>query len=116
MKRLLALTIITLSQVPPGRKSAQIETNVMLHNRSIKSELRGFQYDRAQYNGGAENERPEHESAKTWQNAARKKSLISVHDFCRTPEAQPFNPVPGRIYPHQTDTHSDVKCPAEESD
>jgi hypothetical protein len=112
----LTKTVKALSQVPPGRKSAEIETSVMLHNRSVKSELRGFQYDRAQYNGGAENERPEPESTKTWQNAARKKSLISVYDFCRTPEAQPFNPVPCRIHPHQTDTHSDVKCPAEESD
>jgi hypothetical protein len=77
----LALTASTSSQVPPGRKSAEIEVNVMLQNRAIKSELRGFQYDRAQYNGGAEDDRPEPKSTKTWQNAARKKSLISVYDF-----------------------------------
>jgi hypothetical protein len=83
---------------------------------AIKSELRGFHDDRAQYDGGAQDEPPEPKSTKTWQKAAWKQRLISVHDFGRTPEAQPFNPVPCRVHPHQADTHSGVKRRAEESD
>jgi len=82
----------------------------------LSRELFGFQYDRAQHDGGAENESPESESTKTWQDAARKEGLVSVHDFCRTPKAQPLNPVSGRIHFQQADAHSNVKCHAEESD
>jgi hypothetical protein len=88
----------------------------LLQNRAIKSELRGFHDDRAKYDGGAQDEPPERKSTKTWQEAAWKQRLISVHDFCRTPEAQPFNPVPCRVHPHQADTHSGMKRRAEESD
>ena len=72
----------------------------LLQNGDIKPELRGFHDDSAQYDGDAQDEPPERNSTKTWQEAARKQRLISVHDFCRTPEAQPFDPVPCRVRPH----------------
>jgi hypothetical protein len=88
----------------------------MARLRQLRRKLCGFQYDRAQRDGGEADECPESEPTKTWQDAAREKSLISVHDFCRTPETQPFNPVSCCIHPQQADTHSGVKRSAEETD
>jgi hypothetical protein len=85
--------------------------------RQLGRELCEFHYDdHAQRGGGEEDESPEREPTKTWQDAIREKSLISVHDFCRTPETQPFDPVSCRIHPKEADTHSGVKRRAEETD
>jgi hypothetical protein len=75
----------------------------------LRRKLSGFHDDRAKCDGGEEDERPESESAKSWQDAAREQILIRVHDLCRTPETQPFNPVSRRIHPQQADTHNEVK-------
>jgi hypothetical protein len=71
--------------------------------------------DRAQRGGGEQDESPEREPTKTWQDATRENILISVHDFSETPETQPFNPVSCHIHPQQADTHSYVKRGAEET-
>jgi hypothetical protein len=82
----------------------------------LNRELFGFRYDCAQSDGCEEDESPESESTKTRQDAARELGLISVHNFCRTPKAQPLNPVSCRIHPHQADAPSGVKRGAEETD
>jgi hypothetical protein len=83
--------------------------------RQLRRELCGLQYDRAQRGGGEQDESPEREPTKTWQDATRENILISVHDFSGTPETQPFNPVSCQIHPQQADTHSYVKRGAEET-